>query len=207
MLILVRRSFPSFLAKTSIFLASIFVASISMTPAQAVAESEISFYGGLNNFTGSNGGQSVSLPNGTDQSSYGLRYTNWLLQNWGVALDYQNLSLENGVQFSNQTLSVNGLRRFDNIPYLSPYLGIGVGIATDQATNEAGLSNAADWGETGLVTSGIIGTQIPITEQISLFGEVKFDYMGASDNTQSLFDQPVTDSLNQSINFGVSLSF
>lgn len=211
---------------TAIILAAI------LGPTAALAEVELSFYGGLQSAPSSD----VSIRGddviGDDDFSvdwegrsftappyYGLRATIWQTPELGYGLDFthnklypKDGSLPDGydrLEFTDglNILTVNAYRRWNGaFGDISPYVGGGLGVSVPHVELENGSSETASYQLTGPAATWIAGASYPITETWSVFGEYKGTY---SQNVGDLDTGGTveTDVLTNAINVGVSFSF
>ena len=184
----------------------------------ALAEVELSFYGGWQGAP--NGGLTISgsAPAGDnaeesldDSGVYGLRATWWGESGFGLGADFSHFGdgedEGDALSFSGlDILTVNGLRRWeDGFGRVTPYVGAGLGVAMAdiEAAEGTGTSEAE---VTGPAVSWMAGASVPITESWSVFGE----YKGTYSTGEADLDGGGTvesDTVTNSINLGVSFSF
>jgi lipid A oxidase len=203
-------------------------------PSLAVAEVELSFYGGIQEAPSSD----VSIRNdpliGDDDFTlnwegrsfeappyYGLRATNWRTPSFGIGIDfahnkvyptdeslppdYSVLEMTDGLN----TLTVNAYRRWnDAIGNLTPYIGGGLGISLPhvEVTRNGVEPETFGYQLTGPAATWIAGASMPISERMSVFGEYKGTF---SSNTADLATGGTleADVVTNALNLGVSFNF
>lgn len=203
-------------------------------PSLAVAEVELSFYGGVQNapasdisirndpliadddFTLSWEGRSFEAP-----PYYGLRATNWRTPTFGIGIDFAHnkvyptdaslppdytvLEMTDGLN----TLTVNAYRRWnDAIGNLTPYIGGGLGISLPhvEVTRDGVEPETFGYQLTGPAATWIAGASMPISDRMSVFGEYKGTF---SSNTADLATGGTleADVVTNALNLGVSFNF
>ena len=199
-------------------------------PAAALAEVELSFYGGLqsalpsdvtvdgdsviadetNNVTWE--GKSFAAP-----PYYGIRATVWSSTEFGYGLDfahnkiypktlpdgYQTLEFTDGLN----TLTVNAYRRWENgIGDFTPYVGGGIGLSIPHVEVVNGTSETMGYQVTGPAATLVAGASYPINDEWSVFGEYKGTY---TQNTADLDTGGTvsTDVVTNALNLGISFRF
>ena len=206
--------------------------TIIALPATAMAEVELSFYGGLQSALESDvavSGDSV-IPDRTDTLTwegrsfdappyYGWRATYWASPEFGYGLDfahnkvypkddvlpagYSKLEFTDGLN----TLTVNAYRRWENaIAGLTPYVGGGVGLSIPHAEVVSGASETFGYQVTGPAATWIAGASYPISDQWSVFGEYKGNYT-QNDADLDTGGSLSTDIITNAVNVGVSFRF
>lgn len=206
--------------------------TIIALPAIAMAEVELSFYGGLQSALESDvavSGDSV-IPDRTDTLTwegrsfdappyYGWRATYWASPEFGYGLDfahnkvypkddvlpagYSKLEFTDGLN----TLTVNAYRRWENaIAGLTPYVGGGVGLSIPHAEVVSGASETFGYQVTGPAATWIAGASYPISDQWSVFGEYKGNYT-QNDADLDTGGSLSTDIITNAVNVGVSFRF
>ena len=169
----------------------------------AMAESEFALYSGLQNsphstvtnFDGTKDffswqGQSLKMP-----IYAGWRYTNWLDEQWGVALNfthvkaYANLPDAVNVQYDTleftdgaNPITVIAMRRFDATESgLKPYVGFGAGISMPHVEELRTLSPQTDktfgYQYGGPVVTALGGFKYPLGDKWDLMTEFQLHYM------------------------------
>lgn len=200
-------------------------------PASALAEVQLSFYGGVqtaqpsdiairddsigdDDFTLSWEGRSFEAP-----PYYGIRATRWQSPDFGFGLDfahnkvypegdelpagYEVLELTDGLN----TLTVNAYRRWAPVAgSITPYVGGGLGLSLPHVELTNGASETFGYQVTGPAATWIAGASMPINDQWSVFGEYKGTY---SANTADLESGGTleTDIITNAVNVGVSFDF
>ncbi|MDG1768003.1 MAG: outer membrane beta-barrel protein [Yoonia sp.] len=206
--------------------------TIIALPATAMAEVELSFYGGLQSALESDvavSGDSV-IPDRTDTLTwegrsfdappyYGWRATYWASPEFGYGLDfahnkvypkddvlpagYSKLEFTDGLN----TLTVNAYRRWENaIAGLIPYVGGGVGLSIPHVEVVSGASETFGYQVTGPAATWIAGASYPISDQWSVFGEYKGNYT-QNDADLDTGGSLSTDIITNAVNVGVSFRF
>ena len=206
--------------------------TIIALPATAMAEVELSFYGGLQSALESDvavSGDSV-IPDRTDTLTwegrsfdappyYGWRATYWASPEFGYGLDfahnkvypkddvlpagYSKLEFTDGLN----TLTVNTYRRWENaIAGLTPYVGAGVGLSIPHVEVVSGASETFGYQVTGPAATWIAGASYPISDQWSVFGEYKGTYT-QNDADLDTGGSLSTDIITNAVNVGVSFRF
>lgn len=206
--------------------------TIIALPATAMAEVELSFYGGLQSALESDvavSGDSV-IPDRTDTLTwegrsfdappyYGWRATYWASPEFGYGLDfahnkvypkddvlpagYSKLEFTDGLN----TLTVNAYRRWENaIAGLTPYVGGGVGLSIPHVEVVSGASETFGYQVTGPAATWIAGASYPISDQWSVFGEYKGTYT-QNDADLDTGGSLSTDIITNAVNVGVSFRF
>ena len=201
-----------------------------MLPAAAMAEVELSFYGGLQSALPSDvtvsgdpvisdetinvawEGKSFDAP-----PYYGIRATIWSSSEFGYGLDFAHnkvypkalLAGYDTLEFTDglNTLTVNAYRRWENaIGDLTPYVGGGLGLAIPHVEVTNGTSETFGYQVTGPAATWIAGASYPINDKWSVFGEYKGTY---SQNTADLDTGGTleTDVLTNAVNVGLSFRF
>ena len=206
--------------------------TIIALPAIAMAEVELSFYGGLQSALESDVAVSSDsvIPDRTDTLTwegrsfdappyYGWRATYWASPEFGYGLDfahnkvypkddvlpagYSKLEFTDGLN----TLTVNAYRRWENaIAGLTPYVGGGVGLSIPHAEVVSGASETFGYQVTGPAATWIAGASYPISDQWSVFGEYKGNYT-QNDADLDTGGSLSTDIITNAVNVGVSFRF
>lgn len=207
--------------------------ALVLSPAAALAEVELSFYGGLQgaphstvdisgddtvpdlSFTAGWVGRSFELP-----PYYGIRATWWRSATFGFGLDlnhtkvyadaetlaltgFDHFEMSDGLNI----LTVNAYRRWnDALGGLTPYVGGGLGVAIPHVELIDGGSRTWGYQVTGPAVAWMAGVSYPITDTWSVFGEYKGTY---SMNEAELEGGGTleTDVITNAINLGVSFNF
>ena len=203
-----------------------------LLPTFALAEVELSFYGGIqsspsskvsirdddviadDDFTVDWEGRSFDAP-----IYYGIRATNWRSEKFGYGIDFthnkvypENDELPDGydvLEFTDglNILTVNAYRRWSSaFGDVSPYVGGGVGVSIPHVEVTNGSSDTFGYQLTGPAATWIAGATYPINEQWSVFGEYKGTY---SSNTADLDTDGTleTDIFTNAVNLGLSFNF
>ena len=203
-----------------------FCTALLLAPVSALAQVEVSVYGGGQAAPASD----VSIRDpllgsddfGVDWDTppyYGLRATQWRSPSFGIGLDFARNrvaasedSLPSGyteLEFTDglNTLTVNAYRRWNNVVgELTPYVGGGLGVALPRVEVAGSESETDEFQLTGAAATLIAGASMPINEQWSVFGEYKGTI---SANTVDLGSDGTleTDVLTNALNVGVSFNF
>lgn len=200
--------------------------------APAIAEVELSFYGGVQTANPSDvsvRGDSTILDgdfsvawegrSGDAPPYYGIRATKWRESGFGFGLDFAHnkiypkpgelppgytvLEMTDGLN----TLTVNAYRRWPSaFGQISPYVGGGLGVAIPHVEVTNGTSETFGYQLTGPAATVIAGASYPINDRWSVFGEYKGTY---SSNTADLDTGGTleTDVITNAVNLGVSFNF
>lgn len=211
---------------------TVFCLLMMMLPGAAMAEVELSFYGGAQNsphsvvsvagdtvipddeFRMGWVGKSFSAP-----PYYGIRATVWKTPSFGYGLDfahnkiypqegdlpagYETLEFTDGLN----TLTINVYRRWENaLGSISPYVGGGLGVAIPHVEVIYGGSETFGYQVTGPAATWIAGASLPINDRWSVFGEYKGTF---SMNTAELETGGTlkNDVVTNAVNLGLSFSF
>ena len=205
-------------------------ATAACLPGLAMAEVELSFYGGAQSAPHSDvfitgdvnyptetrvkwEGNSFEMP-----PYYGLRATWWASEKVGYGLDFTHTKVysdaeSRGTDFTTleftdglNTLTANAYRRFDPLGAVTPYVGAGVGLAIPHVEVSNGITTTEEYQITGPAVTFLAGASYPVGERLSVFGEYKFTY---SQNEADLDGGGTlnTDIITNAVNVGVSFSF
>lgn len=220
------------LSVRSMTLKRILIAACLAVPGSALAEVELSFYGGAQSAPHSDvfirgdsvipdqdlfiawEGRSFEAP-----PYYGLRATYWRTPTFGYGLDFTHskiypapgelpagfdtLEMTDGLN----TITLNAYRRWpDGWGSVTPYVGGGIGVAIPHVEVDFGGSSTFGYQVTGPAATLIAGASYPINDSWSVFGEYKGTY---SMNTADLDGGGTleTDVITNAVNFGVSFNF
>lgn len=206
---------------------------ISASSGALLAETELSFYGGLQGAPHS--GVSGSDPGGIGDFSfnaawegrsftapphYGFRYTRWTSESFGWGIDFNHVKVyaddatlsANGVsrlEFSDglNILTVNAYRRFPDLGWaVKPYVGAGIGISVPHVEFTTAGGTTFEYQLTGPAVQWVAGASYPLNDRWSVFGEYKGTY---SVNEAELSNGGTlsTNILTNALNVGVSLGF
>jgi len=201
--------------------------------APAAAELEFSLYGGLQSaphsdvsifgdgaladqdFTAAWEGRSLEAP-----PYYGIRATWWPTEMLGIGFDLHHAKVyaddetlaESGLdrlEFSDglNIVTLNAYRAWDGaLGEITPYVGGGVGVAVPHVEVTGNGSETFGYQLTGPAVAWMAGASMPLTDQLSLFGEYKGTY---SVNSAELDGGGTleTDIVTNSVNLGVSFNF
>ena len=201
-------------------------------PTTALAEVELSFYGGAQNAPHSNvtfegdseiadgdlfiawEGKSFEAP-----PYYGIRATVWNSPTFGYGVDFthnkiypkegelpadfQRLEFTDGLN----TLTLNAYRRWNQqFGEFTPYVGGGVGVSVPHVEVITNTSRTEGFQITGPAATWIAGASYPINDEWSVFGEYKGTYTlnkGDLDTGGTVETNVITNA----VNVGVSFSF
>ena len=205
---------------------------LTIVPASAFAEVELSFYGGVQSAPSSDvsiRGDDVIADDDFSQDwegrsaeapiYYGFRATRWRSPTFGYGLDFahnkvypENDDLPAGydvLEFTDglNTLTVNAYRRWNQaFGEVTPYVGGGLGFALPHVEVTNGASETFGYQLTGPAATVIAGASYDINEQWSVFGEYKGTF---SSNTADLDTGGTleTDIVTNAVNVGVSFNF
>ncbi len=207
--------------------------AIVCLPVPALAEVELSFYGGLqsaphsdvsisgdsvipdDDFTAGWEGRSFDAP-----PYYGLRATWWRSSDLGFGVEVNHTK----VYADDETLAESGLEHFefsdglniitfnmfrrweDAFGGFTPYLGGGVGVAVPHVEVTVPGSKTFEYQLSGPAVALMAGASYPITDRWSVFGEYKGTYsMNSADlETGGSLE---SDIITNAVNFGVSFDF
>ena len=213
---------------------ALFCTILASVPSLASAQVELSFYGGVQNAPSSDisirndseipdsdfsldwEGRSFEAP-----PYYGLRATNWRSPSFGIGVDFahnkvyptdDSLPAEFEVlEFTDglNIFTVNAYKRWnDAFGNLSPYVGGGVGISMPhvEVTVDGVDEETFGYQLTGPAATWIAGASMPISDNMSVFGEYKGTF---SSNSADLATGGTleTDIVTNALNLGVSFNF
>jgi lipid A oxidase len=179
------------------------VAWLGLLPGSALAEFQLSVYGGAN--TANDSDVTLDAPpfsgdfdvdwSGDSFNSppyYGFRGTYWLagfgMPNWGVALDFTHAKVKadlddpdvggtfERLEFTNglNSVTLNGLYRFAANDRLSLYGGVGAGVSVPHVEVDFGVDpETFEYQVTGPVVQGLLGASVYVGHGFSVFGEYK----------------------------------
>jgi lipid A oxidase len=206
---------------------------LSAAASPALAEMELSFYGGLQSaphagvtisgdsvvpdqdFTAGWEGRSFDTP-----PYYGIRATWWRSETFGWGIDLNHAKVyadaetmaETGFEhfeFSDglNILTVNAYRRWDEaLGGLTPYVGGGVGLSIPHVELTEGGSETFGYQVTGPAVAWIAGITYPVNDRFSVFGEYKGTY-SMNEATLEGGGTLETDIITNALNVGVSFNF
>jgi lipid A oxidase len=209
------------------------IAALFVLPGIVMAETQLSFYGGIQGaphsvVSGNDpGGAGVfSFTSGWEGRSfesppyYGGRITWWRNESFGWGLEFNHAKVyasaatlaANGLtrlEFSDglNLVTVNAFRRWQNGgSAFTPYVGAGVGVAIPHVEFDSGAGQTFEYQLTGPAAQWVAGASYPINDKWSVFGEYKGSY---SMNEAELVSGGTlsTNILTNAINLGVSLAF
>lgn len=211
---------------------AICLCGLLFAPVSAMAEVELSFYGGLQSAPPSDisvSGDAV-IPDNEFRQSWegksfewpiyaGVRATYWRSPEFGFGLDYtHNKTYPEGdelpagydaLEFTDglNTWTINVYRRWQNaFGTATPYVGVGVGLSAPGVEVRYGGSTTFEYQVTGPAATWIAGASYPINDSWSVFGEYKGTYT-VNDVALEGGGSLQADILTNAVNFGVSFSF
>jgi lipid A oxidase len=199
---------------------------VAVWPMQALAETELSFYGGWQEVATSRMqsevlgdavvgwiGRPFVLP-----PYYGLRATWWRANGLGIgvevnhakayapdpaALGFDRLEFSDGLNL----VTANLWMRLKPVGRLQPYVGVGLGAAIPHVDIQpAGQAHTFGYQVTGPAAQWVLGASMPLNDRWSLFGE----YKGTYSSNHVLLDSGGTldtDLRTDAFNLGVALRF
>lgn len=209
-----------------------FMAGLSLMAAvsTAHAEAEFTFYGGIQeaphssaSVSGGSVNQSLGIKwQGKSFESppyYGLRYTRWIDQNWGWALNFTHAKVyasdatrtREGFSILEMTdglnpLTLNAMYRASK-PWGSfqPYGGVGVGISLPhvELQKEGVAAKTFEYQYGGPVLGVIAGLKYPLNDKWSLIAEYHFHYY-ALDVKMKPDNRFKSDIITNAFNFGAA---
>ena len=194
----------------------------------ALAESEFSIYGGVqgsphstveNTSTNSNPG---SLFTGWKGESFsfpiyiGMRYTNWVDEQWGYSFNYvhtkaistdQSSAGYTRLEFTDgaNPVTVLAMRRF-TYREVKPYVGAGLGISVPHVEVQwSGSTKTFEYQYGGPVATVVAGLSYPYNDKWSLFTDFQMHYMKINAAIDS--GRLKTNLITNALNVGVSYRF
>jgi len=204
-----------------------------VTASALFAQSELSFYGGIQSaphsgvsgndptgigafdFNAAWEGRSFEMP-----PYYGVRYTRWTSDTFGWGIDFTHAKVYadddtlassgfSTLEFTDglNTLTLNAYRRFPDTDWsFVPYVGAGVGLSIPYVEVNTGGAGTFEYQITGPAIQVVAGASYPINDRWSVFGEYKGTY---SVNTADLNGggELKTNIMTNALNIGVSLGF
>ena len=212
---------------------SVIAVCAALFAAPAVAETELSFYSGMQTAphsrvegTDPGGAGAFSFITGWDGASfemppyYGVRATYWRNERWGFGLDYNHAKVisdpatraANGfsrLEFTDglNIITANVWRRWQNdARNWTPYVGGGVGIAFPHVDIESAGGKTFEYQITGPAVAVIAGVKYDFNDRWGVFGEYKGSYSSNKANLAS-GGTIETNIITNAINIGVSFSF
>ena len=207
--------------------------AVLASPIAALAEVELSFYGGIQTsphsvvtITGDPVIADAEFDAGWEGRSfeappyYGIRATWWRSETFGLGVDfthakvyaddetlaetgYERLEFTDGINI----LTLNAYRRWpDQWPGITPYVGGGLGASIPHVEVIEGASSTTGYQLTGPAVAWIAGASYAIDDSWSVFGEYKGTYSinEADLDTGGTLE---TNIITNALNFGVSYSF
>ena len=199
----------------------------------AMAESELAVYGGLQSsphsrVTPSQGDSFLAAWEG-DSLTFaiyaGIRYTEWLDDQWGWAVNYTHTKAKaNGQTLTDNNYStleftdganpitVIALRRFAPINGgLKPYVGAGVGITVphveEQRTGTYANSKTFEYQYGGLAVTALGGFKYPLNDRWDLMTEFQMHYMMMDVKVNGGTGKLKTNLVTNAISIGASYRF
>lgn len=211
---------------------SLFVCAALGAANPALAEVELSFYGGLQGALPSDvtiaddaaiadssfeidwEGRSFEAP-----PYYGIRVTRWQSPTFGYGVEFAHSkvypkdgALPEGIsrlEFTDglNTLTANAYYRWQNaLGDITPYVGGGVGLSIPHVEVSAEDSRTFGYQVTGPAATVIAGARMPIAENWSVFGEYKGTYT-ANEGDLEAGGTVSSDIFTNALNVGVSFNF
>jgi len=206
---------------------AILLGFISQQAAAQAAQHEVAVYGGIQEsphstatfdgerFTVGWEGKSFDMP-----PYYGLRYTNWRSDKWGVALNFVHAKAyaneasrsKNGfstMEFTDgaNPITLNVFHRYDPISGFQPYTGLGLGISVPHVELQKEGSNVRtfefQFGGPVLAFTG--GVKREMAPQWSAFAEYGFHYLMLNVKHDGL--RYKTNLITNALNVGVNYEF
>ncbi|MGB5560340.1 MAG: outer membrane beta-barrel protein [Paracoccaceae bacterium] len=208
-------------------------AMVTMIPGLALAEDQLSFYGGVQgsphsgvsgrdpggvgafDFTAGWEGRSFETP-----PYWGFRWTRWQNDTFGWGVDVNHTKVyaddqtlaESGFshfEFSDglNIVTLNAWRRFPdtNMPF-TPYVGAGVGLSIPHVEVTSPGGKVFEYQITGPAVQWVAGASYSINDRWSVFGEYKGTY-SMNDADLGSGGTLQTDIITNAFNIGVSLGF
>ena len=206
----------------------IFICLAIITSSPTFAETEVSFYGGIQSSPHSTikigteeyrtgwQGKSLELP-----PYYGFRFTKWTDKEWGWNVNFthakaysssQTRTTFSVLEFTDgaNPLTVNLLRRFNKTDNgLTPYVGVGAGISLPhvelQRTGSAVKTFEYQYG--GPVLSGLAGFSYPINDKYSVMTEFAVHYLMLDVKMNGESSRLKTNLITNALNIGINYKF
>jgi len=211
-----------------------FIFIFIMVSSVIFAENVVSLYGGYQvaadskvkgvdqngnafNFTAQWEGKSFTPP-----LYYGLRFTHWYENDWGVSLDFSHAKVyadtstlqKSGFEILEFTdglniLTINALKRYPSISHdWVLYWGVGVGVSIPhvEVKTTSNVLRTFEYQVAGFAFQGQVGIAYPIVDAWSLFTELKINH---TINDVDLYGggNLQTNITTSAVNFGVNYSF
>jgi lipid A oxidase len=179
---------------------------IGILPASALAEFQISVYGGANTASDGEVDLSIGALSGSFDVDwfgdsfqkppyYGVRGTYWLTDfarpNWGVGIDFTHAKVKadldelplgavfERLEFTNglNSVALNALYRAPLNDWFGLYGGAGAGVSVPHVeVTIPGVTNVREYQVTGPLVQGMVGANLDLGYGVSLFGEYKASY-------------------------------
>ncbi|MFK7751416.1 MAG: outer membrane protein [Sedimentitalea sp.] len=87
-----------------------------------------------------------------------------------------------GGDFASTTLMLNGYYMFDTASKLTPYLGLGIGYATEIDFDIDGGGSAGEYSDRGSIAyQAMLGVEYEVSNRVSLFAETRYFSAGSND--------------------------
>lgn len=194
--------------------------------APALAETELSFYGGYQTAphsvieTDLYGSDTVGWlgKSFTPPPYYGVRVTKWQENGfgWGVEVNHAKVYADNPADYGFERLeftdglnlvTVNAFQRLKPFKKITPYIGAGVGVAVPHVdVRPTGGAHTFGYQLTGVAVQWVAGASLPLNERWKAFAEYKGSYSQHHvklDGAGKLDTNMITNALN----IGISYSF
>jgi len=211
------------------FFGAVFLSSV------ASAETQLSVYGGHqsaphSHVSGEYNGDPFEFTAGWEGKPfamppyYGLRYTNWLGGDWGIAVDFTHSKVYSDDETRTATnfevleftdginvFTVNAVRRFQSSGKWTPYVGGGIGLSVPhvevQVNDSAEKTFEYQYGGPAVQLHG--GVEYSVSYKWSVFAEYKFNYVMLGVNLDGPGENNFleTNVITNALNIGVSYEF
>lgn len=205
-----------------------------LAPMTAVAENSLSVYGGLQSASPGNVsgvddlgapfdfgadwlGKSLAMP-----PYYGIRATHWPADSdWGFAIEFTHTKVyasdatraNSGFEILEFTdglniLTLNAIRRFDELGPLRPYAGAGFGLSLPhvEVQTRVGGPVTFEYQIGGPAARAIVGVEYDLNENWSVFSEINATY-STNEVTLNGGGTLSTNVFTQALNLGASFRF
>ncbi len=203
-----------------------FAMALATIAAPALAETELSFYGGyqtaphsvvttsnFGTFTVGWEGKSFSMP-----PYYGVRAIMWQPNGfgWGVEVNHAKVYADQPSKYGFERMeftdglnlvTVNAFQRYKSRGKITPYLGAGIGVAVPHVDiTPNGGQHTFGYQVTGLAVQWVAGASLPINDKWKAFAEYKGSFSQHAvklDGAGTLDTNIITNALN----IGISYTF
>lgn len=113
-----------------------------------------------------------------------------------------------GGDFASTSLMLNGYYMFTTASNLKPYVGLGLGFATEIDFDIEGGPAAGEYSESGsLAYQAVLGVEYPASNRVSLYGEVRYFSAGSVDLQRSGGGSLTSDYDTLDFNIGLAVKF